>query len=101
MRIDQPRHQHAAAAVDHLTGGCDVGSRYLLDLPVPDQNIGRNRERRVLSVENPDVTEQDGSVLLGRRRRRIAEKHCKQHREPAPHFQSRHDLPLQNPTARW
>lgn len=41
MRIDQPRHQHATAAVDHQAGGCDIRGRDLLDLSIPDQDIGR------------------------------------------------------------
>ena len=41
MRIDQSRHQHAAAAVDHLAGGRDVRGRNLLDLPISDEDVGR------------------------------------------------------------
>ncbi|MET3224055.1 hypothetical protein ABIF35_004842 [Bradyrhizobium japonicum] len=81
MRVDQPRHQHPAAAVDCLGVSRDVRGRYLLDLPVPDENIGRGGERTALSVEYPDVAEQNGGVLLGPRLRRETEARSNRHEQ--------------------
>ena len=67
MRVDQPRHQHARAPIDHLSVSGDRCSRNLLDPVVADQNIGRREERAVFSVKNADVLEQYCGTLLSLR----------------------------------